>query len=105
MTSALAPVRDPHQALAGWVSLIQLAGDYGITIAYVRATDDTLGEWDSTTCTIYIRDDASLLQQLWLLRELWWYVVVGPEASPSAERLPLLQLVPPQRSAPEEQTA
>lgn len=91
------PTRDLPQCLDAWVDITsRLARSYGVRVQYhTTMPDEDLGEWDPVTATFAIRADADLPQQVWILQELWRYLAIGPHASPTAIREPLLRLVTP----------
>lgn len=96
MTSAPSPaVRDPLQCLTGLAEVHRhLRDDYGITIIPTDLDDTEVVDYDETSGILLLRRTATLHQQLYGLRQIWWLHACGPWAAPAVRKQRRLTLVP-----------
>lgn len=99
LTARPEPVRDPQQAIEAWVQLVHRLAALGVGVQLTNRPMHPVGTWDSVTRMLLIRSDIELGDQVWALQQAWNYLAIGPDASPTARRVPLLSLVPTQREA------
>lgn len=91
-------IRNPPQALVGWVILVQRLNDLGIRVVHVALPPHELGDLDTCAGVLRIRSDAEPDDQVWLLQQAWSALTIGPHACDGGKVQPLLYLVPAQRT-------
>lgn len=99
------PLQRAHHALIGWQHVAQRLAALGVRLQYAPMLPHELSDFDPTTGTLYIRETAALEDQIWAMQQAWNYIAIGPHASPTARRQPLLRVVPAPREAPDTQSA
>lgn len=86
-------VRDPSQCLEDFVRAARrLVTEADVTLDFAELPPEDLGNWNSVTRVLMIRDAATRLDQLWMMQDLWWLLTIGPWATAGAIREPLLTL-------------
>lgn len=89
------PVRDLSQCYTGFVRASrQLHEDLGVNIQMSPLPPQYLGDYDEAIGVLQLRESATLIDQIWVMRDLWWKLTVGAWASTGAVTAPLLYLVP-----------
>ncbi|MCW2905158.1 MAG: hypothetical protein JWO67_7423 [Streptosporangiaceae bacterium] len=86
MSFALPAPLDPAECADGYRDVCIRLARFGITTAMAPLPAHKVATYDHATETLWLREDAPMIQKTWSVIEMWKRVVWGPHGSAAAPR-------------------